>query len=96
MSSMTAADWDRIRELIHIGIKEALEGERMLLEYAISKHENSEEHQAFRAFMIREERKEARYDKIVTSVIGAVVIGTLLWVGTHVIDIASWIVRNAK
>jgi hypothetical protein len=94
--SMTADDWERIRELIHLGIKEALEGERVLLEFAINKHENSEEYQAFRAFMVREANREKRYEKIVTSAIGAIVIGTLLWVGTHVIEIAAWIVRTAK
>ena len=73
-----------------------MKSERLLVEAAIDKHVTSDEHVAFRALVDEINQKKKRWDTITTSVLGALIIGVLYWVGSHVIEIASWIIRNFK
>lgn len=83
-----------ITKLIQDAVKEAMKAERKLLETAIGMHERGDDHIAFRAFIAREERNREMWEKIKTSVLGAIIIGLLYWVGSHVIDIAVWVVKT--
>lgn len=83
-----------IEQLIHEAVREGMQAERKLLEAAIGLHEKGDDHIAFRAFIAREERNQEMWHKIKTSVVGALIIGTLYWVGSHAIEIAVWIVKN--
>ena len=83
-----------IKQLIHDAVAEAMQAERKLLETAIGAHERSDDHVAFRVFIAGEKRKQEQWDKIRTSVLGAIIIGVLFWIGSHVIEIAKWVVKN--
>jgi hypothetical protein len=91
-----ALDKEWIRSLVHDIVAQSMETEREIVVIAMREHEKGDDHLAFRAFITDLDRKQARWDKITTSVIGAMIIGVLYWVGSHTIDIASWIVRSAK
>jgi hypothetical protein len=85
-----------ISKLIHDAVRESFATERQLVIMAIDQHAHGDDHVAFRAFIADLERKQLRWDKITTSVVGAMIIGVLYWVGSHTIEIAAWIVRSAK
>ena len=82
-----------IKVLVHEAVTEAMSAERKLVEAAIQAHEDGADHDALRAFVADVDRKRDQWDKIKTSVVGAVIIGILYWVGSHTIDIAAWIVK---
>ena len=85
-----------IKLLVHEAVTEAMAAERELVKMAIDTHSKGEDHIAFRAYISDVERKREQWDKIKTSIIGAIAIGGLFWVGSHVVDIAGWITRLGK
>ena len=89
-------DEDRawIKILVHEAVTEAMTAERKLVEAAIKAHEQGPDHDAFRYFIAAEERKQEQWDKIKASVIGGTTLLVLGWVGTHVIEIATWIAKT--
>ncbi len=91
---MNTEDWEKIRELIHDAVKEAIEGERLLVETAIDKHARSSDHIAFKLFVKREERRQNRWDVIMNSVVGTVAIGLLYWVGSHVLGFIAYLAKH--
>jgi hypothetical protein len=91
---MDESDKAWIKQLIHDSVREAMQAERQLVEVAIESHARSDDHIAFKAFMLDVQRKREMWDKLKVSVLGAVIIGALFWVGSHAIDIAAWMVKN--
>ena len=73
-----------------------MKAERQLVEAAIEKHARSDDHIALRAFVLDVQRKKERWDKLTTSVLGAVIIDILFWVGSHAIEFAAWMAKNSK
>ena len=91
---MQESDREWIKLLVHEAVSEAMAAERELVRAAVEAHESGADHAAFRTFIDSENRKQEQWDKIKTSVIGAMIIGVLFWVGSHTIDIAAWVLKT--
>jgi hypothetical protein len=87
----TEEDRAWIKLLVHEAVAEAMAAEREMVLTAIDTHTKGEDHAAFRAFIAAEARKTEMWQKIKTSVLGAVIIGVLFWVGDHFLDIVGWV-----
>lgn len=64
-----------------------------MIDEAIELHELGDEHQAVKAMIAREVRKREMWDKIVTSVFGALIIGTCFWVGSHALSFVRYLLK---
>lgn len=89
MSNMSELDWERIKNLIHESVREAIQSERMLVEAAIDAHSRGEDHVAFKTFLAREKRNAEMWNVAKKSAIGVVTVGTLVWIGNHAIQITT-------